>query len=149
MGTEEELAVSVRKRSSVTRLNVPVLTVLFCWLIISYAAEPLHERIPKPDPTKYKNIQDAKDWENPYLVVYGDGTEIVGRTSTGKNIPLDSVAEELAKLPTAAWPYGLVVAVQETGIRAVGQDAKIEANRKALIARLNALNITVDVWPSA
>ena len=33
----------------------------------------LQNRIPKPDPKKYRSVQDAKDWKNPYLIVRPDG----------------------------------------------------------------------------
>jgi hypothetical protein len=31
----------------------------------------LKNRIPAPDPNKYRSVMDARDWQNPYL--YGAG----------------------------------------------------------------------------
>jgi hypothetical protein len=46
------------------------------------------------------------------------------------------VVAYLEKLPSMAWPYGLVVAVQENGVRARGDDARIKRNREELVRLL-------------
>jgi hypothetical protein len=109
----------------------------------------LQNRIPKPDRKKYHAVQDAKDWRNPYLIVRRDGIEIVGMTTVGQAIPVDSVPRVLKGLPDSAWPYGLVVAVQDIGLVSEGDPPRIEANRKRLLMLLKKLAITVDLWPSA
>jgi hypothetical protein len=106
-------------------------------------------RIPKHDPKKYHAVQDAKDWKNPYLVVRRDGIEIIGMTAVGQAIPVDSVPGVLKGLPDSAWPYGLVVAVQDIGVVSIGDLPRIEANRKRLLMLLNKLAVVVDLWPSA
>ena len=109
----------------------------------------LHTRIPKPDPKKYNSVQDAKDWKNPYLVVRRDGIEIVGITPVGHAISVESTPGTLEKLPDSAWPYGLIVAVQDIGIVSGKTDlARIEANRTKLLNLLKDLGIAVDRWPS-
>jgi hypothetical protein len=112
-------------------------------------SQSLHRRIPKPDPKKYHAVQDAKDWKNPYLIVRRDGIEIVGMTAAGQAIPVDSVPRVLNGLPDSAWPYGLVVAVQDIGLVSPGDPPRIEANRKRLLMLLKKLGIAVDLWPSA
>ena len=110
----------------------------------------LENRIPKPDPKKYHSVQDAKDWKNPYLIVRRDGIEIVGMTPVGRAITVESVPGVLERLPASAWPYGLVVAVQDIGILSGKTDlAHIEANRTKLLNLLKDLGIAVDRWPSA
>lgn len=59
------------------------------------------------------------------------------------------VVAYLEKLPAAAWPYGLVVAVQENGLRAPGNDARIKRNREELVRLLEKAGVRVDLWPSA
>lgn len=76
----------------------------------------LQNRIPKPDPKKYRSVQDAKDWKYPYLIVRPDGIEILGITPVGGSIPVQSVPRALERLPDSAWPYGLLAAVQDIGI---------------------------------
>lgn len=114
------------------------------------ASRSLQNRIPKPDPKKYHSIQDAKDWKNPYLIVRRDGIEIVGMTPVGRAITVESVPGILESLPNSAWPYGLVVAVQDYGIVSGKTDlARIEASRTKLLNLLKELGIAVDRWPSA
>lgn len=109
----------------------------------------LQSRIPKADPKKYDAIRDAADWKNPYLIVRRDGVEIIGMMAVGHSIPVDSVSGALRELPDSAWPYGLVVAVQDIGIVSPGDLARIKANRKALLTVLKKLDIAVELWPSA
>ena len=111
-------------------------------------SQSLQSRIPKPDPKQYHAVRDAKDWKNPYLIVRRDGIEIVGMTAVGQAIPVDSVPGVLKGLPDSAWPYGLVVAVQNIGIVSPGDPPRIAANRKKLITLLQKLGVAVDLWPA-
>ena len=71
-------------------------------------------------------------------------------TPVGQAIAVESVPGTLEKLPDSAWPYGLVVAVQDMGILSGKTDpARIEANRAKLLNLLKELGIAVDPWPSA
>ena len=107
----------------------------------------LENRIPKPDPKKYHSVQDAKDCKNPYLIVRRDGIEIVGMTPVGRAITVESVPGVLERLPASAWPYGLVVAVQDIILSGKTDLAHIEANRTKLLNLLKELGIAVDRWP--
>lgn len=113
-------------------------------------ANSLRDRIPDPNPEEYQGIRDAKDWRNPYLIVRADGIEIVGMASNGSPIAIESVAAALERLPESAWPYGLVVAIQDNGIVAGESDrARIDANRELLVGLLNDLGVVVGFWPPA
>ena len=122
-----------------------VTSTLIGW---TQASASLQSRIPKPDPKKYHTVRDAKDWKNPYLVVRRDGIEIVGITAVGHAIAVDSVPGVLKGLPDSAWPYGLVVAVQDIGLTSQGDPLRIEANRQKLLTLLKKLGIVIDLWPS-
>jgi hypothetical protein len=114
-------------------------------------ATPLKNRIPPPDPNKYRSVRDARDWQNPFLMVRANGIDarpISPATESPTMSPADVVAY-LEKLPSIAWPYGLVVAVQENGIRAPGDDARIKSNREELVRLLEEAGIKVDPWSSA
>lgn len=113
------------------------------------AERTLRQRVLPADPTKYKDIRDGASWANPFLLVRRGGVEIIGVTDVGNGIPIDRVEGVLLRLPDSAWPYGLVVAVQENGIRAPGDDAPIRAIREKLLALLKRLGIAADLWPSA
>src|SRR6266850_632750 len=85
-----------------------------------YRSIPAEESNPSPRPNKYRSVRDARDWQNPYLMVKANGIDarpISAATEAPTMSPADVVAY-LEKLPSMAWPYGLVVAVQENGVRA-------------------------------
>jgi hypothetical protein len=110
---------------------------------------PLKNRIPPPDPNRYRSVTDARDWQNPYLMVQANGIRPIGAaTGTPTMSPVDVVAY-LEKLPSIAWPYGLVVAVQENGVRAPGDDDRIKRNREELVRLLEEAGVGVSLWPSA
>ena len=139
---------SVLKRGLLGTIFVTqlVAATLIGW---TQTSQSLQNRISKPDPKKYHAVQDAKDWKNPYLIVRRDGIEIVGMTAVGQAISVDSVPGVLKGLPDSAWPYGLVVAVQDIGLVSEGDPPRIEANRKRLLMLLKKLAIAADLWPSA
>jgi hypothetical protein len=115
------------------------------------ATPTLENRIPSADPAKYRSVADAREWQNPYLIVQAKGIDarpISAATETPTMSPADVVAY-LEKLPSIAWPYGLVVAVQENGLRAPGDDARIKRNREELVRLLEKVGVKVELWPSA
>lgn len=127
-------------------LAVQLATAAVGW---TQTSQPLRDRIPKPDAAKYQHVQDGQDWKNPVLVVRRGGIEIVGVTPVEPGIAVESVATELERLPDSAWPYGLVVAVEDAGIVSQGDEPLINANRAKLLALLKKLGIVAALWPSA
>jgi hypothetical protein len=118
--------------------------------VANVAASPLKNRVPPPDSSKYSSVRDARDWQNPYLMVQANGIAarpISTATETPTMSPRDVVAY-LEKLPTIAWPYGLVVAVQENSLRNPGEDGSIKRNSEKLVRLLEEAGIKVDLWPS-
>ena len=113
----------------------------------------LDSHIPPPDPGKYKDVRDARDWQNPYLVIRAEGVEVISRSAAveRQSIPCDELAVFLESLPATAWPYGRVVAAQEIGIRrGDGRDDQPIAENKARVERiLRLLGIQVDWRASA
>jgi hypothetical protein len=111
----------------------------------------LKNRIPPADPKKYRSVVDAHDWQNPYVMVQAKGIyarPISAATGAPVMSPADMVTY-LEKLPPVAWPYGLVVAVQENGVRAAVDDALIKKNREELVQLLEEAGVRVEFWPSA
>jgi hypothetical protein len=135
----------LNKRLLVAIIVVQSLTLTAGW---TQTSQSLQSRIPKPDPAKYHDVQDAKNWKNPYLIVRRDGVEIVGRTR-GQAIPVESIPAVLEGLPTSGWPYGLVVAVQDIGVESKEDRPRVKANRTRLLTLLKGLGIAVYGWPSA
>ena len=111
----------------------------------------LKNRIPPANPSKYRSIVDASDWQNPYLVVSANGIYAlpISPAIRGRNDGPCRCGYLLGKIAFRAWPYGLVVAVQENGVRAPGDDEPIRRNREELVRLLEAAGVKVELWPSA
>lgn len=119
----------------------------------SVQAGRLNSRIRPANPQRYKSIRDAKDWENPYLVIRREGIEVIakGLPSGRQTVAATDLRRTLVELSETAWPYGRVVAVQDIGIRAADRsdEQPIADNRNVALATLKTLQITVERWPSA
>jgi hypothetical protein len=52
-------------------------------------------------------------------------------------------------LPIASWPYGRVVALQQTGVKAPdhNDDASIAANLTKVLAILKKHDVAIERWP--
>ena len=119
-------------------------------MIWAQTSPPLRQRIPKPNPKKYRSMQDARDWHNPQLIVRPEGIEIIGITPAGQAIPIESVSDKLEQLPDSAWPYGLIVMVVDAGVLSSDKDVpNIQANRSKLLKVLKEHGIAADLRPSA
>lgn len=134
-----------------------VLTTCAVGLLAGWPAQKearrLNPQIGPPNPQQYGSIRVAKDWKNPYVVILKNGIEVIANgLRDGRAIvaPAD-LRRTLIDLPVTAWPYGRVAAVQENGIRAADRsdDQPIAHNLRTTLAILNALQVTVDRWPSA
>src|SRR5438445_12845173 len=117
---------------SVLKRGLPgavVVAQLVASTLIRWKQTPqsLQNRIPRADPKKYHAVQGAKDWKNPYLIVRRDGIEIVGMTAVGQAISVDSVPGVLKGLPDSAWPYDLVVPVEDIGLCSEGDTPSMES----------------------
>ena len=94
---------------------------------------PLRERIPPADPAKFRNVRDYTAWKNPYLIVKPDGISFLHSTPPERLVAVESVPAILEVLPKSAWPYGLIVVVQEPGLREINDTPRIDANRDKLL----------------
>lgn len=110
----------------------------------------LRDRVAAPDPKKYSTIRDARDWQNPYLIVRANGIDArtTSAATEGQEMSPSDVVAYLERLPPIAWPYGLVVAVQGISVRSPGDDAPIQKNREELLLLLEKAGIKVNLWPS-
>lgn len=108
----------------------------------------LKDRIPPANPNKYRAIRDAQDWKNPFFIVQADGIDAWPISPKVPRMTLANVIPYLEKLPSEAWPYGLVVGVQENGVRAPGNDERYTRNREELVRLLREAGVQVTLWPS-
>jgi hypothetical protein len=119
----------------------------------SVQAGGLNVRIGPANPQQYKSIHDAKNWQNPILIIRQEGVEVISKSlpSGRRTVASTDLRRTLIDLPVTAWPYGSVVAVQDIGLRAADfSDVQpIEDNRNLTLAILKTLQVTVEGWPSA
>jgi hypothetical protein len=57
------------------------------------------------------------------------------------------LTQALGDLPASAWPYGRVVAVTESGVRAAGDDVPIRKNRALVNGTLDSLQVLINWIP--
>ena len=101
--------------------------------------------IPPADPQKYASVKDMKTWRNPYLIIRVDG---VGLLDVSDNLTQildpDKLTGALANLPSSAWPYGRVVAVQEMNVPTSADDkARFLKNRALVAGTLKDLDVVI------
>jgi hypothetical protein len=129
----------------------------YLWALGSWTAVPISlvqatafsQRIPAADLEKYKSVRDAKDWANPYLIVKANGIEVIAKTipSGREVVAVGDLREALMTLPSTAWPYGRVVAIQPSGLGGSGDRTPIARNMQIAQDVLKALPVVVDPWP--
>jgi hypothetical protein len=109
------------------------------------------QAIPPADSSKYAHIRDMKNWQNPYLIVRKDSVALFDVADSAEIIlKPDEVLPALAKLPSANWPYGRVVAASEAMNGASEQDrVAIRRNKGIVGGLLQGAHITVEWVPSA
>jgi len=109
------------------------------------------QAIPAASPEKYHNMKNMRDWKNPTLIVREDGIGLLDLANHEIHIlKPEDVPTALANLPSSAWPYGRVVAVQLNAMVSDAEKDKIRMreNRALLIGTLESLKITVNEVPS-
>jgi hypothetical protein len=124
------------------------------------------DQIPPPAKSHYLAVHTQENWANPFLVVgrqtvhlrvilpdanpgaYGTGTML--RPADARKQELDvrlaDLPNALAAVPPGAWPYGRVVAVEETPVTPKADRPQVRRNVEATIQMLNDLGIVVDEW---
>jgi hypothetical protein len=113
----------------------------------------LKARIPPPKRNVYSAVRDATNWKNPFLIAEEDGIEVRknGDDYAAPVVSVEQAMRLLEDLPKSAWPYGLVVGVEQQSVccRYSDGEARIRASRVDLVRRLNRAGIVVSLWPSA
>jgi len=101
-------------------------------------------------PATPKNISDASQWANPFIIISTDKLIVRYRTATieQKQLSIDDLPAFLRSLPPECWPYGKVVAVQESGVIDPTMIKESQRRKDSVIKILNDMGIKVDLWPS-
>jgi len=112
------------------------------------SAEARIQAVPDPDASKYEKGQYSKTWANPYLIVRKDAVALLDlRNSEEHLLKPNEVLDALAKLPLSAWPYGRVVAVEET-TKGTDQDRiDIRRNRAIVAGTLETAHVLIHWVP--
>ncbi len=124
------------------------------------------ELIPPPSKNRYMAVRALTSWENPYLTVQGEmvtlhvlladanttdlgqGTLLrpVGARRQDLNVRIGDLPAALSAVPTSAWPYGRVVALEEAGNIPASARPQVRRNMESAMQVLNELGVVVYEW---
>jgi hypothetical protein len=130
------------------------------------AARQELEQIPPPSKNRYLNVHSKEAYGNPFLVVHPQTVTmtIVYRDQAPNSfdaggllrpakarkqevdVRLDDLPQALASLSSDVWPYGRVVAIEESPTAPKTERVAIRRNVEATIQILNDLGVVVDEW---
>jgi hypothetical protein len=130
------------------------------------AARQELEQIPPPSKNRYLSVHSKEAYGNPFLVVHPqtvtvtiifrdqdpDGFSAGGvlRPAKARKQEVDvrpsDLPEALASLSPQVWPYGRVVAIEESPTAPRTERVAIRRNVEATIQVLNDLGVVVDEW---
>jgi hypothetical protein len=133
------------------------------------AARDELEQIPPPSKSRYLSVHSQEAYRNPFLVVHAqtitltvvyrdqapDAFDAGGllRPAKARKKELDirqaDLPQALASLPSDVWPYGRVVALEESPTAPKAERVAIRRNVEATIQILNDLGVVVDEWTGA
>ena len=125
-------------------------------------------RVSLPTKSRYVDVHEPGAWENPFIsfdvqmvnlrVVLADanpsqiGQGGILRPAAARRRELQirpqDLVEALIALPESAWPYGRVVAIEESPLADKRQRPAIRRQIEAAIQQLNDLGVVVDEWPA-
>lgn len=131
------------------------------------AARDEVNEIPPPSKERYLSVHSSDGWVNPFLTIHRDTVElrIIFPQTTGSpidggssmlhpaaarkqtvDVRLADLPDALAAIPAYAWPYGRVIAVQESSAAARQDRAQVRRTEESTMQILNDLGIVVDEW---
>ena len=127
------------------------------------------EQIPPPSKNRYLAVRTQDAYANPFLVVHpqtvtltiiyrdqlqgdpnGAGGGALLRPAKARkqevDVRPDDLPQALASLSPDVWPYGRVVAIEESPTAPKSERVAIRRNVEATIETLNNLGVVVDEW---
>jgi hypothetical protein len=130
------------------------------------AARQELEQIPPPSKNRYLSVRTKELYANPFLVVHPQTVTLIiiyrdqdpdsfnagGVLRPAKarkqevDVRLDDLPQALSALSPDAWPYGRVVAIEESPTAPRAERVAIRRNVEATIQILNDLGVVVDEW---
>jgi hypothetical protein len=124
------------------------------------------EQIPPPSKNRYLNVHSQEAYGNPFIVVHPQTVTLnvlfrdqdpnafsawgllrpVKARKQEVDVRLVDLPQALASLTPDVWPYGRVVAVEESPAAPRAERVAIRRNVEATIQILNDLGVVVDEW---
>jgi hypothetical protein len=124
------------------------------------------EQIPPPSKNRYLNVHSQEAYGNPFIVVHPQTVTLnvlfrdqdpnafsaggllrpVKARKQEVDVRLADLPQALASLTPDVWPYGRVVAVEESPAAPRPERIAIRRNVEATIQILNDLGVVVDEW---
>ena len=125
-------------------------------------------RIPLPTKSRYVDVHEPGAWLNPFLSfdaqmvnvritladanpsTLGQGGLLRPTAARRQEVQIHQkdLADALIALPEGAWPYGRVVAIEESPLADRKARPQIRRQIEAAIQQLNDLGVVVEEWPS-
>lgn len=130
------------------------------------AARQQLDLIPPPSKTRYMAVRSLTSWENPYVTVQGGMVTLhvlmadpnpsqigqggllrpINARRRNLDVRVSDLPTALNAIPSNAWPYGRVVAVEEAHEIPVKARAEVRRNVESVIKTLGDLGIVVYEW---
>jgi hypothetical protein len=124
------------------------------------------EQIPPPSKNRYLNVHSQEAYGNPFIVVHPQTVTLnvlfrdqdpnafsaggllrpVKARKQEVDVRLVDLPQALASLSPDIWPYGRVVAIEESPTAPRAERVAIRRNVEATIQILNDLGVVVDEW---
>jgi hypothetical protein len=124
------------------------------------------EQIPPPSKNRYLNVHSQEAYGNPFIVVHPQTVTLnilfrdqdpnafsaggllrpVKARKQEVDVRLADLPDALASLSPDVWPYGRVVAIEESPTAPRTERVAIRRNVEATIQILNDLGVVVDEW---
>ncbi|ADW69990.1 hypothetical protein [Granulicella tundricola] len=124
------------------------------------------DEIPPPSKTRYMAVKTLTSWENPYLTIQGQMVTLhvtiadanpsqfgnggllrpVGARRQDLNVRTSDLAAALNAVPTTAWPYGRVIAVEEAHDIPAAAKPEVRRNMEVAMKTINDLGIVLYEW---
>src|SRR5579871_4860605 len=125
-------------------------------------------KIALPTKSRYVDVHEPGAWANPFLSfdakmvnlrvtladanpsTLGEGGILRPKAARRNEVQINAkdLVSALIALPESAWPYGRVVAIEESPLADRKQRPEIRRQIEAAIQQLNDVGVVVDEWPA-
>jgi hypothetical protein len=104
--------------------------------------------IPPPSKTRYLAVHNLAGWENPYLTMEENGAmlHVMSAQRQDETVRVSDLPAALNSLPEDSWPYGRVVAVEETHNEPTAARPAVRRNVEAALKTLSDLGVVAYEW---